>query len=300
MGSTSRSKSLPRSSLNSQKDKRSVAYLSDEDETYSPIPTITQLPVEATSSQCKSLADIKVSQNIFAQQMNAIGLAVPHNVSVGPHPNDKGGKNKKASKGRAQKGKLKGGHHSSDLANTVGFRMPKRMMAMELDFFQTVSEIPITSSVTLPTFSASYFTMAAVDQVASLQVVFDQYQIHMVEVSFLPMTCTTGVGNSEGLFRSVIDYDDVTALTAVQQAADYSNCIVTPGYQKQIRTFVPHVAVASYSGTFAGYTNVVAPWLDFSTTGVQHYGVKIAWDNTTTISTYLQSARMWIKVRNVR
>jgi hypothetical protein len=260
----------------------------------------SQLSVEATSSQPQNLADVKASQKLYAAAMNAIGLAVPHNVSVGPRPNGLGAK-KKAGKGPAHKGKMKGkGNKSSDSADTVGWRLPKRLMAQEMDFFQTVSEITISSSTTLPTFSASYFTMAAVDQVASLTVCFDQYQIHMVEVSFLPSTCTTGVGNSEGLFRSVIDYDDAAALTTIQQAADYSNCIVTPGYKKQIRTFVPHVAVASYAGSFTGYTNIMAPWIDFSTTGVQHYGVKIAWDNTTTVSTYIQSARLWIKVRNVR
>jgi len=66
------------------------------------------------------------------------------------------------------------------------------------------------------------------------------------------------------------------------------------------RKFIPHVAVASYSGTFTSFTNEVAPWIDIASPSVQHYGLKTACTPTTAVVQYTARARLSVSFRNVR
>jgi hypothetical protein len=123
----------------------------------------------------------------------------------------------------------------------------------------------------------------------------------MLEISYIPRSnSNTALTSNEGLFTTVIDYDDATALSTQAQALDYSSALTCEGYLSQRRVFVPHIAVAAYSGTFTSFANEEAPWIDSSSNSVQHYGLKTAWTASTSVCTYDLLIRGWFQFRNVR
>lgn len=160
----------------------------------------------------------------------------------------------------------------------------------------------ITSSTTFQTYSAFFFKFTDVDQNASLGAVFDQYRVVMLEVTFLPrMTIESSGSANTGLFTSVIDYDDATALTHDYQAYDYENALTGRGLDPQKRTWRPHAAVAAYGGgVFTSFANEESPWIDAASGTVQHYGLKTAWTVTDAAYTIDVLTRVWLQFRNVR
>jgi len=158
------------------------------------------------------------------------------------------------------------------------------------------------SSTTLSTFTARNFVVSNLGDVTSLAAVFDQYKIERVEVWYTPRHPNASVGplTNMGLFHTVVDFDDSNVLTTVQQALDYQNGCFSSGADGHYRTWVPHVAVATYSGAFTSFANEEAPWIDAASQNVQHYGVKTAWTVTDTIYTMDLFVRLHTAWRNVR
>lgn len=142
-------------------------------------------------------------------------------------------------------------------------------------------EVPgwITASNTVPVYQVANVVATSIDQISSLTALFDQYRIARVEFWVTPRNSqgSTTASANVGLFHSVIDFDDSTQLASVAAANDYTNVLIGTGLDGHYRTFVPHAAVAAYSGTFTSYANVEAPWIDAASTSVQHYGMKCAW-----------------------
>jgi hypothetical protein len=158
-----------------------------------------------------------------------------------------------------------------------------------------------TSSVTNSTFSANSFTVNSLDQVTSLAQVFDQYKIKHVQVTMVPrLEVMDAAAGNAGLLTSVIDYDDATVLTSVGQALDFQNALTCRGTDTQVRCFIPHVATAAYSGTFTSFANEEAPWIDWNSPSVAHYGLKTAWTVTSSVFTVDAIVRVHIQCRNIR
>lgn len=158
-----------------------------------------------------------------------------------------------------------------------------------------------TNSTASATFGGQYFTIGFLDQTSSLTAVFDQYRIICIETWLIPqelsnLSGTYGTGN----LYSVIDYDDANPLTTIGQANDYTNVMCTTSNQGHYRRFTPHVAVATYSGAFTSYGNVEAPWIDATSTSVQHYGLKFASTAAGTAQAFNLQVRYHCEWRNVR
>jgi len=159
-----------------------------------------------------------------------------------------------------------------------------------------------SSSATVTTYTASIFTVNFLDQITSLTGVFDQYKIEMVEVWLTPR-CSVVIDNATanmGTFHTVIDYDDNNLLTTIGQALDYTNVVVSSGSAGHYRRFVPHIAVAAYSGTFTSFANETAPWIDAASPSVAHYGMKTAWTVTDIVYSYDLQVRLHSAWRNIR
>lgn len=139
-------------------------------------------------------------------------------------------------------------------------------------------------------------------QLTALQAIFDQYMIEDCEVWVEAQNQTsTPVGQIGGKLYTVVDYDDLSNLTSVGQALSYSNCVATSFNQGHYRRWKPHVALAAYSGTFTSYANVKSIWIDIASPAVQHYGVKVYTDFTSTSTvTFDIRVRLRIGVRNLR
>jgi hypothetical protein len=117
--------------------------------------------------------------------------------------------------------------------------------------------------------------------ISALQALFDQYRIVGVEVLIVPQSnfVAAAATATAGMMHSVVDYDDATPLANEQNALDYQNCLTSSASDGHFRKFVPHAAVAAYSGAFTSFTNVESPWIDAAYPSVQHYGLKVV--NTT-------------------
>jgi len=124
----------------------------------------------------------------------------------------------------------------------------------------------------------------------------------MVETTFRPRVTMVAASatTNPGILVTVVDNDDSNNLTSFAQAEDYENAIVGTGIQCQTRTQVPHAAVAAYSGAFSSFANVASPWIDCTSAGVVHYGIKTAWSTTDIVYTTDITNRYWFEFRNVR
>jgi len=119
-----------------------------------------------------------------------------------------------------------------------------------------------------------YFVLSNISGYASFATVFDQYRLRCVSVTFSPRaTAVYSATDIQPRLWTCFDYDDATAIarSAVEQ---YDSCVLSPPGTGVVRTIVPRMALAAYSGAFTSYANVEDQWLDISSVNVQHYGVK--------------------------
>jgi hypothetical protein len=137
----------------------------------------------------------------------------------------------------------------------------------------------LATSAAVPTFAGLKFKLSDLAEVSSFLTLFDQYRIPLVEVWVNPSQAIATSDKGAHLV-SVIDLDDASALTSIAQATDYESACMTTVAQGHYRSFVPHVAVAAYSGAFTSFANEAAPWIDAASSGVEHYGLKLACDTT--------------------
>jgi hypothetical protein len=156
-----------------------------------------------------------------------------------------------------------------------------------------------TTSTTLTVFTGTGFVISSLDQISSLTAIFDQYRITCIEIWLIPDTNANNSTNA-GEIMTVIDYDDAGNSITPTTALDYQNVQVGKCADGHYRKFVPHVAVAAYSGAFTSFCNEVSPWIDSSSTGVIHYGLKVASTTTTSAIAYDLMYRVHCEFRNVR
>ncbi len=163
-------------------------------------------------------------------------------------------------------------------------------------------EVPsaFASSTTLNSSYSLAIQASSLANFTDMSAGFDQYRIKAVQVQFYPhLSAIIGTSNT-GLITSVIDYDDANPLSTVSDALGYSNQCTVSGYTPFTRTFEPRLAVAAYSGVFTNYKNEKADWIDCSSSGVAHYGVKTIWTPTDAVYRYDVIVRVLIQYRNTR
>jgi len=132
-----------------------------------------------------------------------------------------------------------------------------------------------TTSTTVPTFAALSFTLSALSGSSNYLTIFDQYRIDQVEV-WLEPNIPASVSPAYGLLATCVDLDDATTPTVVNQVENHQGALVAQGSQGRYHKWKPHIAVASYQGTFVGFTNLGDQWIDSGSPNVQHYGFKVA------------------------
>jgi len=208
--------------------------------------------------------------------------------SVRVQAKGKKGKGKKGSKGNGGEQCYFPDPRAASMLNSV------------FNIFQT-ADLGAISSGAAPVTGAINFGFIQLNQQAALTAIFDQYRLAMVEVTFQPELTIAAPTQQVPLFYTVVDLDDSTA-TTIASLMEY------PGLQESIalkvhrHTFVPHVAVAAYSGAFTSFANEAAPWIDVASPSVQHYGVKYGFAAEPSASTfgYYIKVRYHFQFRNVR
>lgn len=128
---------------------------------------------------------------------------------------------------------------------------------------------------------AMYFTLNDLPQVSTLTALYDQYKFRRIHVTFSPTVNITGpqnaansiLQNSNQIFVA-IDLDDAAVVSPTTSLMKYENCKQYNMWESFTISFVPHVAVAVYAGSFTSYGNETTPWLDCGSPNIQHYGLK--------------------------
>jgi len=153
-----------------------------------------------------------------------------------------------------------------------------------------------TNSTTVPVFPTLNFTGSLFNDFANYSTVFDKYRILEVEVDFL---CVNQSSTGAGVFATVIDYDDDSALTSLNQALDYKNCYSTSTSTSFKRTLIPRMTFAAYSGAFTSYAEGKSgQWLDCASSGIIHYGIKCVINPSTPQQQYQVVIRAHLQFKN--
>lgn len=116
---------------------------------------------------------------------------------------------------------------------------------------------------------------------------FDQYRLRAAAATFSPLYQTFAFGAINPRIWTVIDYDD-NAVATRSQLLQYDTCVVSPPGSGVVRTLIPRMAVAAYSGAFTSFANVEAGWIDMASINVAHYGVKVVVEGGVSGQTNLQ------------
>jgi hypothetical protein len=187
----------------------------------------------------------------------------------------------------------------SKLFNEVASRpYPVNRMSLEQQIDIEVSFVSLAflaTSLTVPQYAAAYFTLANFSASAQLTAVFDQYRFRQIEVWLEP---TNAQGSTVfGPLTTSVDLDDANVPTSFGIVSDKPGAITSQGGAGHYHKWMPHVAVAVYSGAFTSFSNEPALWLDCASTGIQHYGLKAATTATPASVTYNLTVRAIIQFR---
>jgi hypothetical protein len=180
----------------------------------------------------------------------------------------------------------------------------ERLQNQALTVVKSVDKGIIQSSVTVNSYGSLQFLLSDLNEVASYTAIFDQYRITSITLEFLPCS-TAAVPNATAssftpVMYTAIDYDDNGVPSSLATVLNYANVRYHQCGSRFKMTFKPHIAVAGYTGTFGGYVNIPAPWIDAASTNVQHYGVKYAMPTALVYSSWQCIARYTCQFRNIR
>lgn len=130
----------------------------------------------------------------------------------------------------------------------------------------------------------STFTMT-MPNYTELTALYDQYRIDYVENEFYFSVNSANVSAGAATCLPVMalakDYDD-TGTATMNDLNQYNNCItwqLGASINKKVVRVKPCVDVAVYNGLTNGYAKGNAMYLDTSSAGVPHYGMKLAFTN---------------------
>lgn len=142
------------------------------------------------------------------------------------------------------------------------------------------------------------FLISDLSQVSSLLSVFDQYRLMQAEVWLTPTQTYTGNTTPTTVYTA-LDYDDANVITNESAMLQYENVTVTIITDGVYRRFRPHQALATYSGAFTSFANVVSQWNDAASTNIQHYGFKAMITPNSLAPVFDLTIRTWYQFRNV-
>ncbi len=129
----------------------------------------------------------------------------------------------------------------------------------------------LNGSTTIDQFGALNFTLNNFPNASEFTSLFDQYRLLQVSVNFVPVSSAQALAP----LYTVIDYDDSTLPTSLNDLLQYQSLQMTQSGQFHSRTLTPQFDMAAYSGAFTSYAlSVPGQWVDVASPSVQWYGIK--------------------------
>lgn len=159
----------------------------------------------------------------------------------------------------------------------------------------TASQNVLLTSVTVPTYYGLQFSLSSFPGYAEYTGLFDQYKIVDCEMWTEPSLASTATGTN--IWYSAVDLDDANTPTSVSTVSLKQSAIASGTDAGHYHHFVPHVAVAEYSGSFTSYGNVPPTWVDSASPGVLHYGLKMAANTDGVARQYYTTTRIVVEFR---
>ncbi len=180
------------------------------------------------------------------------------------------------------------------IADVQPMKLP-RLRKYVFAFVCDVQAINTSSSITNV---SNYFALSSVPGYINLLEVFDQYRILQVVVNYYPRTSFDNLSSTSQIY-SAIDYEDANLPSGPQELEQYDTCLVACVGEPIQRTFVPRVSIAAYAtGIFTSYATVSNQWIDSSSPGVEHYGLKTSVGPTAVPMTYDLKATLFVQMRS--
>lgn len=164
-------------------------------------------------------------------------------------------------------------------------------------FSRSYGGAQIVSSSLSDTVGGLTFYLGLVPNYTEFTNLFDEFRILQVKVEFDPLTSSS---TAPPLY-TVIDYDDGTVPTSVNELRQYESLMTVPSNRYFRRVLNPRASSAYYQGSFTGFGSIYGPWLDTGSFGVQHYGLKYLLPQSATpnIATYNVNITLVMQFRNV-
>jgi len=164
---------------------------------------------------------------------------------------------------------------------------------LQCQFTEVISPFLTTSMVAF-TFAARAFQASDVST-AGFLTLFDQYRIDQIEVWIEPRAAQGSTVFSNISTR--VDLDDVSTPTVIENVEHGPGALTTAGGNGHYHKWVPHMAMAAYSGVFTSFTNREPQWIDSASSGVQHFGIKMGAFATAAVVNYDMSVRFTMSFR---
>lgn len=170
------------------------------------------------------------------------------------------------------------------------YRLPKQIMAQRINqtytFTRTYQGADIIPLYATAAFYSYNFKLSDLPNYTEFSALFDFYRIDKVIVKFFPQVTVGNLGNnltSTSVLSkvprivSVIDYDDSTALTNLNDAYQYQNMKQGLMTRQHNRVITPKVSTTVYKTAITSGYSVpkTGMWIDCTDADVPHYGLKI-------------------------
>jgi hypothetical protein len=159
----------------------------------------------------------------------------------------------------------------------------------------------LTSSVVSSVVGATNFNLSALGTMATnLAAVFDEYRIREVELWLEPDYSQVLESTPEpAILASAVDLDNATAPASFAAIQSKPGALVASSTQRMYYRFRPRPALALYNGAFTAYAEAGEPWIDSSSTTVQHYGLKYGVSTTTSVMALTLRVRYTVEFRGI-
>lgn len=171
----------------------------------------------------------------------------------------------------------------------------------------------ITQQSTASNF-APEFRVSSISNWSALSSLYDQFCISKVVLKFIPMVNVNNVQplagstlTNPGLLATVIDTDDASPLSTIQEYEQYQSFKSQPAISMKTHTRVVRPAIRAVGVATGGAQQPSLPksnqWIDCAYSTTSHFGVKIfldAYGNFNASACYQVQAIYYLKFRNVR
>lgn len=163
------------------------------------------------------------------------------------------------------------------------------------------------NTATSTTFGAYAFSLAQLPDYTEFTNLYDQFRINKVLVKLVPNVNSAEAGATQRLpqVHSVLDYNDSTAPTTLDELVQYNNYRMTMGSRIHTRKLTPAFLdnVFETSSVTRGSNPNFKKWLSTSNaTAIPHHGMKWAIGSTASASaiTYTPYITFYISCKSVK